>query len=353
MKTSNNLSPLQKKQIKRRELAEKLKKSSKFSKKYTPLTIKDLSKKVTDGIISCLKKGIIPWKSGCNNLVAFAKNYDGNIYRGINRWILNAQMMLNNYEANTWITFNRCRKEGGNVIKGSKSTTIVFWNFKYIPDSDCTNCGGDFKVAKKIQCDCGRKIPYLRSFNVFNICQTSLFDAEKHVPKPSTETVETNTALAEQLIHDWDGQVDIKYGYDNMACPYYSPISDFINIPLGEGVEWVNEETLHKTTFHEMMHSTGHKSRLNRFDKAVMDGVDAGKLHNRGQYSAEELVAEMGSQILSDACGFKTEQLENTSAYIGSWIKCLKNNENWVIWASGRAEKGVDMILDNSMEGGK
>ena len=103
-----------------------------------------------------------------------------------------------------------------------------------------------------------------------------------------------------------------------------------------------------------MIHSTGHKSRLDRFDKAIMDGVDADKLHSRGNYSAEELVAEMGSQVLADICDFKQDHIEDTSAYIGSWIKCLKSNPEWVIWAGGRAEKGVDMILNNSIcEGGK
>ena len=98
------------------------------------------------------------------------------------------------------------------------------------------------------------------------------------------------------------------------------------------------------------MHSTGHKTRLDRFDKAIMDGVDADKLHAKGNYSAEELVAEMGSQILADFCNFKLDHIDNTSAYIGSWIKCLEKNPKWVIWASSRAVKGADMIIDNSIK---
>ena len=148
--------------------------------------------------------------------------------------------------------------------------------------------------------------------------------------------------------------MNIRYGYDNISSPYYSPSKDFINIPYYHDGDsgWVTEERMHKVTFHEMVHSTGHKSRLDRFDKAILDNIDAGMLHSRGQYSAEELVAEMGSEILSQMCDFKNSSIEDTSSYIQSWLKCLKNDPQWIMWASSRAEKAVNYILENIEDAG-
>ena len=321
------------------------KKSIKKSVKVTANSItKSIQEKVTSAIIKCLEGGIVPWRREYKSELGLAKSFDGKIYRGINQWICYASMITNKFKTNTWITYRKCASEGGQVLKGSKGTTIVFWNFIYKCDSECTLCDG--KSSKTRKCDCQRKIGFLKSFTVFNLCQTSLYDPKAVVKEPKVE-VPVNTEIAESLIGNWtDLQCPIKYGFDNTASPFYSPSSDFINVPFGDGVEWVNDEALHKTTFHEIMHSTGHKSRNAR------EGVTGMNFFGSHEYSKEELVAEMGSQILSDICGFKQDHLENTSAYIGSWLKALKNNQDWLIWASTRAEQGVDLILNNSMKGG-
>ena len=278
-------------------------------------------------------------------------SFDDKPYQGLNQWMLFASAYLNKYRANKWITFNRCRKEGGNIIKGSKAIQLCYWSFKYFADKKCTSCQGRAKTES--ECPCGNTIPLPKAFNVFNIEQTSLFDEKLHVPvQQEIEDVDVNVGMAHQLASDWNNVVPVRYGFDNLSSPYYSPTRDYINVPYGDSVAWVNEECLFKVFFHEGMHSTGHKTRLNRFDKAVMEGTDAGKLHNKGQYSAEELVAEMGSQILADFCDFKQEHIEDTSAYIASWIKCLEDNPSWVMWASSRASKGAQMIIDNSLKGG-
>ena len=323
-----------------------MKTTNKKSNKVTANSItKSIQEKVTSAIIKCLEVGIVPWQREYQSELGLAKSFDGKVYRGINQWICYASMITNKFKTNTWITYRKCASEGGQVLKGSKGTTIVFWNFIYKCDKDCTLCDG--KSSKTRKCDCQRKIGFLKSFTVFNLCQTSLYDPKAVVKEPKVE-VEVNTEMAESLIGNWnDLQCPIRYGYDNSASPFYSPSSDFINVPFGDGVEWVNEECLHKTTFHEIMHSTGHKSRNSR------EGVTGMNFFGSHEYSKEELVAEMGSQILADICGFKQSHIENTSAYIGSWLKALKNNHDWLIWASTRAEQGVDLILNNSMKEGK
>ncbi len=314
------------------------------------LTTKEITEKVAQDIIGCLEKGTIPWSLGYEHQYGNAVNFDGVPYTGMNRWITLSSVIKNEFTTNTWVTFNRVKKAGGHILKGSKSTTLTYW--KPIKVKSIDKKSGSVIVDEDGKPKM-KSIPFLRQFSVFNLCQTSLYDPSK--VEKVREDVEVNTSLANQLVADWDSEVSIKFGYDNSASPYYAPLKDFINIPYNgeEDSGWDNDELMFKTTFHEMMHSTGHKSRLDRFDKATLDGIDAGKLHSRGQYSAEELVAEMGSQILADICDFKQNHIENTSAYIKSWLKCLKSNPEWLLYASGRAEKGVNLILDNSMEGGK
>ena len=296
------------------------------------MNTKQITKKVTEGIINCLEKGVVPWNSGIINTIGSATKFDGDLYHGVNQWILNAEVLLNDYKVNRWVTFNRCRKEGGRVIKGQKSTEVVFWKMF---ETEQTNKDG--KVVEKT-------IPLLRTFRLFNICQTTLYKPSK--TKKVNKVNKVNNEIAEQLIGNWNNEVAIKYGFDNTSCPYYSPSKDFINIPFGNGIKWESAELLNKVTFHEMIHSTGNSKRLNRFGKAELNGTKADILHNKGDYSAEELVAEFGSQILADYCDFKDNHIENTSSYINSWIKCLKNNTDWILWASRRAEKAVELIIN-------
>ena len=90
-------------------------------------TIKDITKKVSSGIIECLEQGTIPWESGFTSQYGLPISYEGKPYQSMNRWILLAQMILKGYDSNQWITFNRCRKEEGHVLKGQKGTPITFW----------------------------------------------------------------------------------------------------------------------------------------------------------------------------------------------------------------------------------
>ena len=193
-------------------------KSMKKSYKKSPLTVNKIAENVTANVLACLKKGTIPWKSGIlNNTEQIS--FDNKPYEGLNQWMLVCSSILNDFRANKWITFNRCRKEGGNVLKGSKSVQLTYWAFKYIADKECDACLG--KAKTKEDCPCGRTIPMPKAFNVFNIEQTSLFDEALHIPQTKVKEVDVNLGMADNLIAHWNEAVDIRYGYANLSCPYY------------------------------------------------------------------------------------------------------------------------------------
>ena len=118
------------------------------------------------------------------------------------------------------------------------------------------------------------------------------------------------------------------------AC--YSPLLDVVNMPRPESFD--TPENYYSTLFHELTHSTGHESRLNR--KGITDPVRFGS-HS---YSKEELIAEMGSAFLSGHCGIEDRILDNSAAYINGWLGRLRNDPKLVVMAAAKAQKSSDYI---------
>ena len=120
---------------------------------------------------------------------------------------------------------------------------------------------------------------------------------------------------------------------------YYSPSIDYVCVPALE--QYSDTSEYYSTTFHELTHSTGHKTRLDRLTSgaaAAFGGED---------YSKEELVAELGAAALCNQCGIETSNsFKNSAAYIQSWLKALKNDKRMIVNASAAAQKAVDFILE-------
>ena len=95
----------------------------------------------------------------------------------------------------------------------------------------------------------------------------------------------------------------------------------------------------YSTVFHELTHSTGHPSRLTRLTRPSFFGTE--------DYSKEELVAEIGAATLVNHVGLETSSsFRNSAAYIQNWLGILKNGKRFIVSAAGRAEKAVNLILN-------
>jgi len=95
--------------------------------------------------------------------------------------------------------------------------------------------------------------------------------------------------------------------------------------------------------FHELTHSTGHESRLNR--KGVSGSDGQWSPFGSQSYSQEELVAEMGAAFLCGQVGIVERTIDNSAAYIKSWLERLKDDRKLVIYAAAQAQKAADFIL--------
>lgn len=124
---------------------------------------------------------------------------------------------------------------------------------------------------------------------------------------------------------------------------FYSPSCDRVVVPMKEQYENINE--YYSTTFHELTHSTGHKSRLDRLETGAIASFGS------ETYSKEELVAEIGSASLMNMLGIETPQtFKNSTAYIQNWLQVLKNDNKFIVSASSRAEKAVNYILGEMIQ---
>lgn len=274
---------------------------------------------ITNIIIEKLEEGVIPWQMPWT-IDDIPRNLISNKpYRGINMMLLYHHSQF--FNSPFFLTFKQIQQLNGKIIKGSKSFPIVFWKLKKYQDS---------QTEEKFT------IPILKYYRVFNLSQVEGINPDK-IPEIETNTHEfTPIEKAEQLVEFWVDSPNIKLGEPKA---YYSPGFDYIGMP--DQKYFHSDEEYYSTLFHELIHSTGHKSRLNRFTK------NHNHTFGSDDYSKEELIAEIGSSFLCGVCDISHRTIDNSAAYINGWLRKLKNDKKLIIQASGKAQKAADYIRLN------
>lgn len=276
---------------------------------------KNVYEMVTERIIEQLENGIIPWQRPWTGTKEGAYNrISGKPYS-----LLNQMLLLHTGE---YASFKQWTEAGGHIRKGEKSEIVAFWKLQPIKE--------ELEDGTEII----KQIPFLRYYNVFHISQV---DGVEPKEKPELTEHEPITE-AENIKEVYKNREHIEINEIISNRAFYSPTMDYIQVPCKE--QYTNIEEFYSTLFHEMIHSTGHKSRLDRLtnDKSAMFGSET--------YSKEELVAEIGSAMIINMLGIETEKtFKNSSAYIKNWLQVLKNDNRFIISASSKAEKAVKFIL--------
>lgn len=273
---------------------------------------------ITNTIIESLEAGVRPWnqpwESGSSALPIRSNNIP---YQGINILILWIESFNKGYSNSKWMTFKQAQQLGANVKKGERGTRIFFSNVVEKTESDED---GNEKVHLQ---------SYLRSYTVFNIDQIEGLDSEQYQQKCIHEVQEERKASLESFVQNTGAA--ITEGGDR-AC--YFPNTDKIKIPSFTSFE--SPESYYATLCHELIHWTGHPTRLNR------------KLVSKSQikeYAFEELVAELGSAFLGSNLGITPELPENHASYIASWINILNENHQLIFKAASLAQKAVNFLI--------
>ena len=264
---------------------------------------------VTDQIIKQLEAGATPWVKQWNGSSSANHNaVSGKGYNGINTLILAMSAAAGGFKSNQWATYKQWLSLGGQVRKGTKGTTIIF----YSP-----------VTGSKITADGVEKSYHyvLKSYSVFNADQI-----DGYTPPVVTVKPFNSIAALEALAAD-TGAI-IKHGGDKA---FYSPSNDFIQMP-NKG-DFNSEAAYYATLLHELAHWSGAANRLNR-DLSGRFGNEA--------YAAEELIAELSAAFLCAEYQISGELRH--AGYIASWLRVLKNDNKAVFKAAALAQKAADYI---------
>jgi len=114
-------------------------------------------------------------------------------------------------------------------------------------------------------------------------------------------------------------------------------VADTVNMPARS--LFPKAEHYYSVLFHELTHSTGHATRLDR--ATLRDLLAFGDTN----YSKEELCAEMGAAYLCGVAGIANETVDNSAAYIQGWLSKLRNDKALLVQAAAQAQKAADFIL--------
>lgn len=268
---------------------------------------------VTQSIIERLEAGTVPWRkpwsTGSEPPLSLTT---GHAYRGLNVFLLASA----GYMSPHWATYKQAQKMGGQVRKGERGIPVVFWKW---PEPE-----------KETDAEGKKRGPILRYFRVFNAEQCEGLEEYCTVPEhPAVPPIEAGEKIAAGYA---DGpSVSIGGGR-----AFYEPSSDSVTVP--NRAQFDNPEEYYSALFHELAHSTGHRSRLDR------DGVTNRVRFGSHEYSREELVAEMAAAMLCGECGLAPATIDNSAAYVASWLKVLRSDARAVVAAGSQAQRAADWI---------
>jgi antirestriction protein ArdC len=148
--------------------------------------------------------------------------------------------------------------------------------------------------------------------------------------------VPARLADAEAVLSSWP--VSICFAGDR-AC--YLPVPDRIQLP--DRTAFHSAGALYATWAHEVIHSTGHSSRLAR---DLSGGMGEGGGGGRA-YAREELVAELGAVLLGDRLEIGSA-MANHAAYLGHWIELLRESPRVLLQVLSDARKAADLVCPES-----
>ena len=299
------------------------------------------------------------WKQGWlgvkGTILGLPQNITGRTYSGGNSFFLMADTSEKGYNTPVYMTFKQAKDRNLHVNAGEKSVPIFKWGLSIKDENGKTVSEEDYNAMTKEERDKFSVRPYPKVYHVFNIDQTNLSEVNKkkydaivaRFKAPDEEVKDSkgmyiNDAL-DRMFKEKAWHCDIRYNKPSSRA-FYVPLQDFIVLPMkeqfniGKTAEEVYRDGMeyYSTALHEMAHSTGHESRLNR---------QFGAKRTEG-YAHEELIAEMTAALVGSTMGFDKKILENNANYLKGWLENLKRNPESITTIMSDVGKASDMIIE-------
>lgn len=295
------------------------------------------------------------WLGVKGTILGLPQNITGRTYSGGNSFFLMADTSEKGYNTPVYMTFKQAKDRNLHVNAGEKSVPIFKWGLSIKDENGKTVSEEDYNAMSKEERDKFSVRPYPKVYHVFNIDQTNLSEVNKkkydaivaRFKAPDEEVKDSkgmyiNDAL-DRMFKEKAWHCDIRYNKPSSRA-FYVPSQDFIVLPMkeqfniGKTAEEVYRDGMeyYSTALHEMAHSTGHESRLNR---------QFGAKRTEG-YAHEELIAEMTAALVGSTMGFDKKILENNANYLKGWLENLKRNPESITTIMSDVGKASDMIID-------
>ena len=294
---------------------------------------------------------------GGGSMFGLPQNISGRTYEGSNAFLLFLHTAENGYKAPVYMTYGQLYKEGAHVLKGEKAVPVFKWGFsikdkdgKKVTEEEFDNMTDDEKK------ECKRR-PFLKIYPEFNIDQTNMSEVNKEkydavvsqfrktdVPT-ITDGMYVNKAI-DRMMEKQEWVCKIQYDKEEKGA-YYSPAKDIVVLPTKAQfrIHPDNPEECFKdgqeyygTALHEMAHSTGHPSRLDRLKPAAFGSPE---------YAKEELVAELTSAMVGNTLGFDRRISDNNVAYLQNWTSALRKEPKFIVTVMADVNKASRIIIEN------
>lgn len=281
----------------------------------------DLYDRVTTQIIADLQRGVRPWTRPWDSadpaqVVTRPLRHNLIPYSGINVLLLWARAMEAGYDRAIWMTFRQALELGACVRKGEKGATIVYAN--RISRTEQDDDGQDIE----------RQVAFLKAYRVFNVAQIDGLP-ESFAPPPLQQLPESERITRADVFFQATG-ASLIHG----EGAYYRTDLDHIALPPFGAFHSAHD--YYATLAHEMVHWTGHTSRLDR-DLGRKASGDAG-------YAREELVAELGAAFLCADLGLELTPRADHAEYLGHWLEVLDGDKRAIFSAAAHAQRAVDYL---------
>ncbi|WP_257386358.1 ArdC family protein [Tahibacter caeni] len=288
----------------------------------TSTTRVDVYTRVTEKIIADLENVRRPWHKPWTDNVAgtpatMPLRHNGVAYRGVNVLLLWGAAIERGYRAPIWMTFKQAQELGAHVKKGETGTPIVYAN--RITATETGENGEDEE----------RHIAFMKGYTVFNVEQIEGLPAQYQPPAAASAIPLPETLVAAERFFATTGAT-FRHG-GNRAC--YSRAADVIQLPPLAAFH--DAESYAATKAHELVHWTGHGTRLAR---------EFGKRFGDNAYAFEELIAELGAAFLCAMLGVTPEIQPDHADYLAYWLSILKADKRAIFTAAAQAQAAADFL---------
>lgn len=299
---------------------------------------------ITDMVVKKLEnEKVLPWQKpwiGTDRKGKFrAKNFASkNTYSGVNAFILN---YLFEYDINYYLTLKQIKKLKGKLVEGAERVPIVYYTAYYKNNETDKIVSIDaYKNLSEDQQNDYTFIQAIKHYWAYNAEFIEGIDWGVEAPEPLTpkEQIETAEAVFNSF------KKGSKLIIHKKRRAFYNPNNDTVNMPPIELFK--KEQEYYSTLYHEYIHSTAHKTRLNRL---------IGDKFGSKNYALEELVAELGASFLCGEAGILYFTLNNSVSYLKGWKESLlaivKKDSGFIFKAASEAQKAVEYLIQKEPTG--